>query len=1223
MRKVLTLLILFSIVSIANAGIVYNTNSSGASTEDSLAVIFANLDSTGTAVALGAGDSVYVMVWEPNGAEAFRDSMAGNDASITAGTWEDFAGGQTYSYKEAVSTLDGTGTPLIGVYKVAVTVDDISENLTATYMSEFQLIESAPLSTLYDELQDILDTLQNHDNWVALEASVQILRDSLELYDTRFDSLLASSADVSMSDKIWVDGSPTIRGYIDVSIASRGTSDLTEASHIGVDWGDLINVTTSNDMTGTYVGVAYALGGSALDAIWEYDQSLITTAGSIGETLRDSLLAVQDTLEATHVDVDANQTDANTIISNVSTVDGKVDAVDNYVDTEISDLIDSTNAVLTALRDSLYLSMTYQFGVWVDENSGNSDADMGIDGTQQNPVNNLIDARVIADSLGVKKYYIMGRTVLTGASEDLGATHEEWEFVGIGEGNEIGLGNQDLDGSHFYNLGVEGTQAGTGRIEFDHCEIDSLNSVLANFHGCGLKDEIEMRASADVYMKDCYSMVAGGGTPVIVFGVASGDLSMRNYSGGIRIDNADANESISIEGRGQVVVHTDCSSATINVRGLFRLTDNGTSTTFVDDANFDSRYLVDDVWNEDSTGHAVANYMGWLTSQTGASGGVSDADMADIADSVWNIAFATAFQAGSMGDSMNNAYPTLAEIVDAFWNEDTTGHAVANYMGWLVSQTGAGQSITDGDMADIADSVWNLLTTTVFEAGSMGDSLANMFAYLDGVAVYTGIEVEIEANQTDANTIIANVATVEGKVDVIDDYVDSEIATIDTEVGENQIDLDAIIASLVTIDTEIGVIDGEVGTIDTEVGVIDGIVDSIATAVSDSSMVDKIWRDLTLSEKTVYSVDQQVEANVASVTSEAIQEADFTGTPSVDIARWNDNVMGDYATEFNTAMAGVDTMNTGAGSDSSKYLTYMQSLIKDVEEDSSGGGGASITASDMADIADSVWMADFEAHDGVAGSFGDSSQTWGATSASSLTVGTLVDSLEALGVTIGDRDNYACTTMVYDTGNSVGVAGVTVEYRNLLGALVNTGQTDENGYLITFNPTGWFPRNIRLGAGYTQTTTPDTMAVATSGLTDTLNVTVFSAGTPSGNGVGNLFGTIADGAGGVSGVIVTAKLPSSLGVVVNPDSNVVTPFSRSDTTDSDGYWVLPLYQYDVLSFDSTAVEDTIAYFIIEATEPSSNGIRGGQMWSKKYYYPSGETSVKFLPNGTNVIAVDE
>jgi len=75
--------------------------------------------------------------------------------------------------------------------------------------------------SLWAILNDLLDTLQNHDDWIATAAnltkaidSINALLDTLQLWDTRIDSMEAALADGSVGDKVWTDGSPTNRGEI-------------------------------------------------------------------------------------------------------------------------------------------------------------------------------------------------------------------------------------------------------------------------------------------------------------------------------------------------------------------------------------------------------------------------------------------------------------------------------------------------------------------------------------------------------------------------------------------------------------------------------------------------------------------------------------------------------------------------------------------------------------------------------------------------------------------------------------------------------------------------------------------------------------------------------------------------------------------------------------------------------------------------------------------------
>ena len=69
-------------------------------------------------------------------------------------------------------------------------------------------------------------------------------------------------------------------------------------------------------------------------------------------------------------------------------------------------------------------------------------------------------------------------------------------------------------------------------------------------------------------------------------------------------------------------------------------------------------------------------------------------------------------------------YPSIAQLVDSIWDEDSTGHYTSPNLAFTTAQGGVA-SITNAQMAAISDSVWNKLFTTVFTVGSMGDSLNN------------------------------------------------------------------------------------------------------------------------------------------------------------------------------------------------------------------------------------------------------------------------------------------------------------------------------------------------------------------------------------------------------------------------------------------------------------------------------------------------------------------
>ena len=103
MKKIIVIFCLLMITTISRASILNNSTASPSS-EDSLSMIFYSLDSLGNPT---TEDSIYIMVTGPNGAIAFKDSMAVSDSRITSTT---IKSKQFYSFTEQVSNIDGTGS---------------------------------------------------------------------------------------------------------------------------------------------------------------------------------------------------------------------------------------------------------------------------------------------------------------------------------------------------------------------------------------------------------------------------------------------------------------------------------------------------------------------------------------------------------------------------------------------------------------------------------------------------------------------------------------------------------------------------------------------------------------------------------------------------------------------------------------------------------------------------------------------------------------------------------------------------------------------------------------------------------------------------------------------------------------------------------------------------------------------------------------------------------
>jgi len=263
-------------------------NNSGTAGADSISIPFYALDSAGNVVAMASGDSVFLNVYFPDGSLAYRDSGAYNAAEVTAQTVSSYT---EYTWKDAIATIDG-GTPTQGTYSYILVVKDLTSAAIATpHRGTFQLITETDFNTSMEYVKDVLDTLQ--------------------LWDTRVDSIEAAVADASIGDKVWTDASTrTITGTGSDAITSTSIA-ASAAAEIGL-------------------------------ATWDVDNSLVSTVGSMGEILRDTLQNqdnwIAQQTEVANINGWAPITDNDSLIIDQSTLE----------DMTVATVTDVTNGVTLA-----------------------------------------------------------------------------------------------------------------------------------------------------------------------------------------------------------------------------------------------------------------------------------------------------------------------------------------------------------------------------------------------------------------------------------------------------------------------------------------------------------------------------------------------------------------------------------------------------------------------------------------------------------------------------------------------------------------------------------------------------------------------------------------------------------------------------------------------------------------------------------------------------------
>jgi len=219
---------------------------------------------------LAAPDSVRIQVFR-NGAELTDDWYNSSDGEASAiDDWLVFT--------DAIQDIDGAGGD--GAYIIIASAYDADSTLYTPFQYSYQV-------GLADDAADALDSLQ--------------------LYDTRFDSLLTALADGSISDKVWVDGSPTIRAEIEATLDTlqlydsrldsllAAVSDAAKANY-KANVSALALEASLFDPTSDSVIVDVSSAATAgnmfallVDATWDEILSTHTDAGSVGDVLLDSL----------------------------------------------------------------------------------------------------------------------------------------------------------------------------------------------------------------------------------------------------------------------------------------------------------------------------------------------------------------------------------------------------------------------------------------------------------------------------------------------------------------------------------------------------------------------------------------------------------------------------------------------------------------------------------------------------------------------------------------------------------------------------------------------------------------------------------------------------------------------------------------------------------------------------------------------------------------------
>jgi len=230
-------------------------------------------------------------------------------------------------------------------------------------------------------------------------------------------------------------------------------------------------------------------------------------------------------------------------------------------------------------------------------------------GTPQKPVNNLVDAELIAEYRGFHTLYILG-DISFGAGDVLDS------FLVVGE-NASRTAITIEDASDANNIEIRNAFV-TGYLDngviIRDCIVDGLHYINGVLYKCMINHGgISMGNNATGYLLDCYSGVPGSNTPHIDMGGSGQSLAVRNYSGGMELRNRTGTDAVSLDfNSGQLIVDSTVTAGTIYVRGVVaKVTDSSTGTAVIDVTGvLNNASVANEVWESLADDHQVLGTFG-------------------------------------------------------------------------------------------------------------------------------------------------------------------------------------------------------------------------------------------------------------------------------------------------------------------------------------------------------------------------------------------------------------------------------------------------------------------------------------------------------------------------------------------------------------------------------------------------------------------------------------
>jgi len=215
-------------------------------------------------------------------------------------------------------------------------------------------------------------------------------------------------------------------------------------------------------------------------------------------------------------------------------------------------------------------------GAYYDDFASNTGTVVGDDGTPSNPVSTLAAAKAIANSLGVKRIYIIG-TLLVLVAENLTG----YECYGISATATVVFqtGSTATD-ARFEELLLAGS-IGTSLIRCFNCTLYNLSVGALTAYSCAIADSFTFKTATTIsVLHQCFTVDRA--TSVVITATGGVDYTIYGFVGDLALAGANSGGRMVVDTNGKLTLNASMTAGTLDVYGINELIDNSAGATIND-----------------------------------------------------------------------------------------------------------------------------------------------------------------------------------------------------------------------------------------------------------------------------------------------------------------------------------------------------------------------------------------------------------------------------------------------------------------------------------------------------------------------------------------------------------------------------------------------------------------------------------------------------------------